>query len=271
MAKIFQDGQRIVPTWLGAVNELRKQKSGQRNYLLEIAQPTILTDQDKAVIALVDASLREHRDLSVKTVAGTIFPLGMYRRFGRPAFYAEFTQRMKRAQKEHTWGTYALRMMERRGTKPGTVVNPLEQIVQKLLRASSDEGHAYHNNYELGVAEPADDLGLEEPYGCELPTFDVARDGSRVANLPCLSHLSFKMTNKDQVDLTAIYRSHYYCERALGNLIGLSQLLQFVATESKLKVGTLSCLSTHAEDDFRSWGSAAEATKLLADMNAAAV
>lgn len=267
MAKIFSQGERIVPIWLEAVNELKATKKDGRNFVLEITHPTLLTAADHASIAIVDKALREYRDLSVKTVAGTIFPQGMYLRFQRPAFYEEFKKRMVRAQKNHTWGTYALRMMARRGLKAGEVINPLEQIILKLVRASTI-GHPYRNNYELGVAEPGEDLGMDELYGCELPTFDVARDGGRVLNLPCLSHLSFKMTNKEQVDLTAIYRSHYYCERALGNLLGLSQLLRFVAKESNLKTGTLTCLSTHAEPDFKSWGPAANSAAVLEKLNA---
>jgi thymidylate synthase len=64
--------------------------------------------------------------------------------------------------------------------------------------------------------------------------------------MQCLSHLSFKMVGPNRLDLTAMYRSHYYGERALGNLVGLSQLLNFVARESGTEPGTLSCLSTHA-------------------------
>ena len=151
-------------------------------------------------------------------------------------------------------GTYAMRIMERRAADPTKTVNPLEQLIDKLIRAST-VGHPYHNNYELGVAEPCHDL--DDSFGCELPTFDVARDGTRVSNMPCLSHLSFKMVNRDQVDLTAIYRSHHYRAKALGNLIGLSQLLQFVAKESSLKAGTLTCISTHAQLEANSWGNAA--------------
>jgi hypothetical protein len=48
------------------------------------------------------------------------------------------------------------------------------------------------------------------------------------------------------VSLTAIYRNHYYIEKLLGNLIGLGQLLQYVATETQLSIGALTVLSTHA-------------------------
>jgi hypothetical protein len=261
MAKIFA-ADRIVPTWFEAVQHLAQNGGTDRNLILEIDEPALLTGQDKARIAIVDDALRKHCDSSIKTVAGTIFPQGTYQRYGRPAFYEKFKSLMVRAKKKGTWGTYALRIMERRAADPTETINPLEQIIRKLVRAST-EGHPYHNNYELGVAEPSQDLDPDDSFGCELPTFDVARDGAVVSNMPCLSHLSFKMTNKDQVDLTAIYRSHHYRAKALGNLIGLSQLLQFVAKESNLKAGSLTCVSTHAQLEAKSWGNAAALAAVL--------
>lgn len=267
MAKIFP-GQRIVPVWFDVIKYLNANGGDGRNFILEIEDPGTLTTQDRVQIGVVDAALREHCDSSVKTVAATIFPIGMYRRYLRPAFYEEFKNRMVRAKKDGTWGTYALRIIERRAADPKKTVNPLEQIIMKLIRAST-VGHSYHNNYELGVAEPSEDLDPDHPFGCELPTFDVTRDGTRVSNMPCLSHLSFKMTNRDQVDLTAIYRSHHYRAKALGNLIGLSQLLQFVAKESNLKVGILTCVSTHAQLEPKSWGNAAAISAVLKGLNEA--
>ena len=255
--------------YLNVVKHLGENGGEGRNFILEIEDPGALTDQDKKRIGLVDDALRKHCDSSIKTVAATIFPLAMYRRYQRPAFYEEFKKRMIRAQKKNTWGTYALRMIERRATDPKKMVNPLEQLITKLIRASTG-GHPYHNNYEMGVAEPSEDMDPDTPFGCELPTFDVARDGSRVSNMPCLSHLSFKMTNKDQVDLTAIYRSHHYRSKALGNLIGLSQLLQFVAKESNLRPGTLTCISTHAQLETKSWGNAASTKAVLKGLDESA-
>lgn len=253
MAIPFQ-GERIVPVWLQAAQYLEKNRREGRNLILEISDPGKLTSDDRTKVTLVDNALRDHCDLSVKTVAATIFPQAMYLRHGRPNFYNEFRDRMARGKKKNTWGTYALRIFERRAKNPSETVNPIEQIIGKLVRATNG-GHPYKAVYELGSVEPIEDLDPEGDFGCELPTFNVARDGDLVRNMPCLSHLSFKLTDHKQVDLTAIYRSHYYCQRALGNLIGLSQLLQFVAKESNLTPGTLTCISTHAVLDLKpSWG-----------------
>jgi len=48
-------------------------------------------------------------------------------------------------------------------------------------------------------------------------------------------------------------------------LIGLSQLLHFVAKESNLKVGSLTCISTQAALDLGSWRKSILAAKLVFD------
>jgi hypothetical protein len=47
-----------------------------------------------------------------------------------------------------------------------------------------------------------------------------------------------------------MYRNHYYVEKLLGNLIGLGQLMSFVASEAGLAVGSLTVLSSHAVVDL---------------------
>ncbi|WBY00526.1 hypothetical protein PE066_13735 [Ramlibacter tataouinensis] len=250
MAHLISE-QRIVPTWVAAIRLLHKQGPQLRNIVLEMESPTLITDEDRTVLDSVDSAVRTHADVSVKTVAATIFPQALYRRYGRPGVYKELLDALDKGKAKGTWGTYAQRMMQRKGREQKTV-NPLDQIVTKLERAATT-GKPYQAVYEMGVYEPAEDLDEgSEPF-CELPLYNVARDGAMVSNMPCLSHLSFKKSGSN-VDLTAVYRSHYYCERALGNLVGLSQLLNFVAKESKHAVGTLTCVSTHAVLDIKAWG-----------------
>jgi len=76
--------------------------------------------------------------------------------------------------------------------------------------------------------------------------------------------LSFKLAaSKGTVDLTAVYRSHHYAKRALGNLVGLSQLLHFVSKESGYDPGVLTCVSTLAHLDVSSFGGADAAAALI--------
>jgi hypothetical protein len=67
--------------------------------------------------------------------------------------------------------------------------------------------------------------------------------------------LSFKRHPQGGLMLTAMYRNHTYITRCLGNLIGLGQLQAFVAKEVGLKLGSLTCISTHADlDTGDGWG-----------------
>lgn len=261
--------QRLVPAWMAAVRHLEESGRRCRNIMLEIAEPANVTAADRAVVTKVDSLLRAHSDLSVSTVAGTIFPQGLYLRTGAEMLAERYFKVMKRAQKPNTWGTYAMRLMRRRGREAGTTFNPLEQVVSKLRRAST-HGKPYESNYELGTI-PVEDLDGPPVDSCEIPLFDAATDGAKVANIPCLSHLSFKLTDRATVDLTAIYRSHYYAARTLGNLVGLAHLLEFVAKEANLQPGMLTCISTHAVLDLQAWGGVTAGQAVVASLSACVV
>lgn len=275
MAKLFQTQERVVPTWLAAARHLDGAPLRQaKNLLLEIKNPLELTEDDQQIMVRVDQALLS-KGLTLRTVAGTIFPIDMYRRFGRPEYYEKYKTMLERGKKKGSWGTYAARMIDRPGKKVGERINPLEMLIQRLSDAGQpkkkDGGEvSYVSTYELGVSDPGEDLVGESDSdaGGDVPTYNPALDGLRWLGLPCLSHLSFKRVPVDgghAVDLTAVYRSHHYCARALGNLIGLGQLLSFVATETDLAVGTLSCLSTHAELDIHEWGGVSVSNAILAD------
>lgn len=273
MAKLFMR-DRIVPTWLAAVGHLnRRAREGRtdRNLVLEIERPSELNAEDRGVIAAIDAQTRKYcDDLNIKTVAATIFPQALYRRHPRRAdLYDVYIKLMKRGKCEGAWGTYALRLMDW-PTMPGKPrLNQLEQTIFKLERAAHS-GQGFQSAYDVGIVEPTADLAVGDGSPlCELPTFDARSDGKKMLNMPCLSHLSFKLTDRSTVELTAIYRSHHYAARALGNLVGLAQLLSFVAKEAKLKTGSLTCVSTHAELDVASWGGTRQTDTLLASFTKA--
>ena len=89
----------------------------------------------------------------------------------------------------------------------------------------------------------------------EIPIYEMQNDGKRTRAQPCLMHLSFKLrANPPQVSLAVMYRNHFYIEKALGNLIGLAQLLSFVSAEAGVGVGPLVCHSTLAQLDTETWG-----------------
>ncbi len=264
MAKLIVS-ESLGQAWVTAARHLAQCKDKKdRNLVLEICAPQKLSKDDLAVIRGVDAALRKKRpDLSVETVATTIFPNGLARRFTRSELYPNYLKLLAKGKKSGSWGTYAHRMMSRPGKNGSGTINPLDDLIERLLQTHT--ATKYQSAYELGVSDPDIDLAPPlEGHGYELPVFDPSRD-AKPLNVPCLSHLSFKLTN-DKLDLTAIYRSQWYCQRALGNLVGLSQLHSFVGRESKYECGTLTCIATHAYLDRETFGKAQVTEDLLASL-----
>lgn len=257
MAHVIDDKKRFVPTWVESVKYLQANGRQATNLVLEITQPTLVTKADQQVLAAVDQQLRHNSaakpkdpDLTINTVAGTIFPQGVYARHKPPEFYGKFKDLMKKGQKPHTWGTYAMRLMHRI-SPTGHILTPLEDVVAKLHKATHG-GKAVKSNYEVGMHGCYADADFDD-CATEVPITDPFKD-TRDRGIPCLSHLTFKLLD-DKVHLTAIYRTHFYCQRALGNLKGLAQLLSFVGTEAEIDIGTLTCVSTLARLDLENWTS----------------
>ncbi|KVP56191.1 hypothetical protein WJ91_17810 [Burkholderia ubonensis] len=271
MAKLFdqQVATRLVPIWhAAAVHLLRSQEREDYNLVLEITDPLTMADGDLERLLAVNAALKSGTacELTLDTVASTIFPQSMYRRHGRPGMYQKILSALDRGRKRSTWGTYAERMISRPAADGINSINPLEIMIEKL-RANAKAKSTYRSSYELNLADPEVDL-LPLPDdtedGGDIPTYNPAFDARRPYGGPCLSNVSFKLVGKSAVNMTAVYRSHHYCARALGNLVGLARLLNFVATETGLAPGTLTCVSTFATLDVESWGGVKRAEELLA-------
>jgi hypothetical protein len=236
--------------WTQAITLLGTEK--QRcayNVILDIENPLAFRHADRQIVQALDELLAAHEKQPVVTVAGTIFPAGHYRQRGLKGVIEDFPKRAYPKLKTN-WGTYAGRMLSRVDHN-GKLLNPLEIIIEKLKYQTRRAG-SKHAIYEVSMVDVFADLPIYEP----------GRDARLVTNQPCLAHLSFKLTHDRGLMLTALYRNHYYIEKALGNLIGLSQLLFFVATESGLTPKGLVCHSTFARLDFGGW-TVAEVNRLI--------
>jgi hypothetical protein len=97
--------------------------------------------------------------------------------------------------------------------------------------------------YDISIDDPADPL-------TEIAIYRADSDGGAI-HPPCLMHLSFKLVKKE-VYLTVLYRTHFFIEKVLGNLLGLAQLQAFVADQLGygFTSGPLVCHSTYAVFDF---------------------
>jgi thymidylate synthase len=219
--------------WLAAASAVQDAGGEAYNVVIDIADPIAVTGPDEAILAAVNQFLRDHHVNTLAGVANTIFPQGLADRHGEDGLYTMYNDvvlpRMKRMT--HDWGRYFERMTAWKKVKGKDVViiNPLDDLI-RFMRDQIASERTYRNAYEMTI-------------------YDPARDAGKVSNRQCLSFLSFKLTHEKVLLLTVMYRNHAYVARGLGNFIGLGRLQAFVAAQSGAKLGSLTCISTHAEID----------------------
>jgi len=255
--------------WVEAIQHLQGREDW-RDYtvILDIAEPMQLPPEDKAVYDIVDSFLAERASVRLSTVINTIFPATLFARHGADGVFKEYPRlwpKIKKHARCQQWGTYADRIIQ--GKKPvNGIPGPLQSLIEKLRKQL--EGPAPKRGaYEIGTLDSVDDI----------PIYENSTDSGRIMGGPCLSHLSFKLTGDRRLMLTALYRSHYYIYRALGNLYGLAWLQHFVAREVGIDTANLVCHSTMARLDtlaantkaaVRGW-TAAEVKALISQCSAA--
>lgn len=216
------------------------------NLIINISEPEYFDATDGKVRELFNEFLIENELKPLDTVANTIFPLAIYNSFGIDGVYNKYPDVIFpkiKLSKGSDWGRYAYRLVRIQSTddksktiidpETGLPVNPLEKIVAKLSNYKKNPKKAI---YEMSLIDPMLDIAIYRP----------DRDRCFTMGGPCLSHISFKVID-EKVCLTAFYRSHYYIQKALGNFMGLAWLLYFVANESGLPIGSLTCHSSKAE------------------------
>lgn len=244
--------------WLSAFEFLSTQPQYEfYNLILAIESPGVMTPQDFRIHDLVDAFLRSHNEEPISTVAGTIFPGNYYLRDGVRGVYEIFPDEIFPKIDQHSWGTYAMRMLRRKG-KDGEIINPLKIMVDKLKKQVEKEKQRMRLAYEINLTDTDDDA-------FDMPIYRPTEDANRFLQQPCLSHLTFKLYPPDDLILTVMYRSHFYMSKTLGNLLGLAQLQSFVAAETNLTIGPLICHSTHARIDTGPSWTLTEVRQLLSE------
>lgn len=74
---------------------------------------------------------------------------------------------------------------------------------------------------------------------------EAETDLLRPRGAPCLQYLQVRLFNGNQLELFALYRSHDYQNKALGNMIGLQRLGKFVASQTGRKFARQTVFSLH--------------------------
>jgi len=257
---VLNDTSSVVAAWLQATKALSTVKKPIYNLVYSVASPASKSAEEDAIIRNFDKFAIDHKFHSSETVANTIFPLDTYRakyKLGADEFYEYYLSAVLPKVKKQ-WGTYFERMITRLnddGTlmmKGNRRLNPLDVLIDKLKRRVEKKAKTT-THYEVSV----EDIALE------IATYNPMRDGGYQIGGPCLSHVSFKIDRDNTLRLTAFYRSHWYIERALGNLIGLARLQWFVADASGATVGPLTIIAAEAVLDLSGDGRKVPETRSL--------
>jgi thymidylate synthase len=209
---------------------------------VEIAKPL---DYEVEVVDALDCALnvlgrrQQKHYTTTKHVAYTIFPDGLWRKIASPDPERLFDlynkrggcfDRLKhhRKRSHHSdWGTYFQRLSS--AGFSGRETGQLKQAIVALGRPKKPAG-AIH----LHTGLPS--------------------DGIRTVGGPCLQALTVHAERQNtgySLSACALYRNHDFFQKALGNYIGLGQLLGFLAECARLDVGKLYVTSGHAYCDHK--------------------
>jgi len=199
---------------------------------------------------ITEHDIRYHGDLLlVTTVANTIFPSALYHphlgKDAAPRLYEnyELSMRMHRRRKGDK-ETYFNRLVaypvgrssDDRDARlnPDGTFNQLAYYIERLAKQRKTLHRS--SSYELGISHPFDgELRVQAPY-----------KDKKMGSFPCLSHISLTLVG-DSVHMSAMYRNQTFITRALGNYIGLANLLRCIATETGTQPGELHVIATHAD------------------------
>jgi len=250
----FIDAPDVTAAWISGMELLSGSPGFEAfNLAVRINNPIAENDSQREII---NNYLRRHHkkwgDDHINTVIETIFPHSyLYSTCPDPqipahrqAFYDKYKKNSGTIRVFNPQGTYFQRLTQWPGwdTPKERQINQLENIIHKINR-----GKATRVVYEMGLdVEPSDSI-------LDARLYDPQRDRKKTLGFPCLSHISIKPENSKtptgKIHMAALYRNHYFLEKAYGNYLGLGLLLKFIADATGRGVGELLCISSLAGID----------------------
>jgi hypothetical protein len=252
----------VSEAWLLSLERTATAPDGRAVHVVStVTEPGLEID---AVRRVLDDALETASSQSVQTVAETIFPISLYPDPGidwSPALPPAEREALDRAAESlysayvgmlellrtvgaNKSGTYFSRMITWPGKKSGGV-NQLAARIERL-RAEHIAGRQTHNALDIDLA--ADALADEEDVrGIQV----YAATDRRVRSFPCLTHIDLTLY-QGRLHATAVYRHQYLIDKAYGNLLGLSWLMQFLCQQTGYDLGELVVHATLADTQNRS-------------------
>ena len=217
-----------VAAWMRAASSLlRTPGHVLPNLVVRITNPA---DVDWKAVAIVDESLGRQRTDQAAVVARTIMPSSV----ARSQDWERTAQRYERGAirlNGYVRGSYFHRMCHYPAGGPNQPPGERNQISRTI------RGFTNRRNGGSRLVDPRPIL---------LDRGDA--EGPGHIGFPCLSLVQFHRMGNVLV-ATAVYRSHWYHDKALGNFLGLGRLQQLIARECEMEMGELTVVSTKATLD----------------------
>jgi len=210
--------------WIEAICFLKNNHWEFSNLVVHIIDTKIL---DKEIHHKVTQFSKDIKIIPPKDVAYTIFPYNQYKGKGTtPKLYSNYINKLypwTRRRSHSGWGTYFYRMINYE--RNGNIINQLDNIISAINNRSTISKAAYTMTIQYPGSESIRKLGS-----------------------PCLNYLAIQLEpgSPSKIGLLSIYRNHEFLERAYGNYWGLCKLICFLAEETGLIPGSLTCISSHA-------------------------
>lgn len=163
---------------------------------------------------------------SLSDVANTIFPSRLYDKCAsRDELYEKYVARHNRAKKinnktKKSWGTYFLRLISFGENK----INQLETVITSI--------NGWKNNHKASVVFHTSSSDVDSLI--------------KIMGNPCLQYIELLCPDEHTINMLAVYRNHDFFNKALGNYIGLGQLLKYICDNTGRNVGELVCHSAKA-------------------------
>lgn len=218
---ILIESKNCLTAWKAATSYMLSNGDGF-NLIVHIVNPLEFTAEELSEVfnnGLI-------RKVELQNVINTIFPNKLYEKYLSKSiadFYDHHEKLYNRGKSMHSknrnrWGNYFLRFTRFGFNKK----NQLQNIIESINRNHKSFAAAYY-----------------------IHTSSVDYDSNiKMRGNPCLQYLQFGVCD-DQINLTAVYRNHDFYNKALGNYIGLSKLLEFVCEKTNKKIGSFTCHSIH--------------------------
>jgi thymidylate synthase len=267
MSVLLQPSATVTEAWLSSLEYVHGTPGGKAIHVVTtITKPGSEVPGIRQVLDefVAKANSDPEKAYSVETVAETIFPRSLYldpghrwsaggsathdaeleaAASGLYDDYAGILDLLTTAN-GNSRGTYFGRMVSWPGKEAGGV-NQLKARIRKL-RDERTSPRRTNNMQSIAVSGDAE-ISSDVVDGLQV----YSAGETRTRAFPCLTHVELSLF-EGHLHAVAVYRHQYLLEKAYGNAMGLSWLLEFLAQQSGFEMGELvihaTCADTQRSD-----------------------